>query len=120
MNQGVERSTVERTKLEVEAAADGVAEIAVEDTQHDRNRTFLRFLVGAEDFADHDGSLDVDHVVLGEHRDGAGMFHPGSVERGAQRRIADDHRDVLLGCLGEVAIGLVAFDHHHRVAGVLE
>ena len=82
--------------VEAEAVRDRRAERAVVDPQHDGHVG----TVGAgrrarsEHLVQHDPGLDVDHVVLGQHRDRAGVVDARRLQRLAQCRVAEDHRHV--------------------------
>ena len=106
--------------VEAEPAPDGLTQLAVVDPQHDGNPPAVRRLVGTDHLPQHEGRLDIDHVVLGQDRDGPGVLDVGGVQRGSQGGVAEDDRNPQFGRLLQVAVGLVAFDHRHRATGLLE
>ena len=92
---------------------------AVVDPQHHRNigPDDLGHHPGPQHLAQHDPGLDVDHVVLGQHRHRAGVVDAGRFQRLAQRRIAEDHRHLEFGRRRQEAVVLVALDHRDVVSG---
>ncbi len=99
MNHGAARFDCGAHVFEAEALRDRRAERAVVHPQHDRHvgPVDLRQSARSEHLVQHDAGLDVDHVVLGQHRDRAGFVDAGGFQRLAQRGVAEDHRHVEFG-----------------------
>ena len=106
--------------IEVEAVADGGAQSPVVDTQDDRNPGTLGCLRRVGQLPQDQAGLDIDHIVLGQYRDRAGVFGPGRGEGCAQGGVAGDDQNLQFGGGGQVPVVLVALDDRDRVAGVLE
>ena len=87
--------------------------------QHQRNigSVWLGCESVTQHLAQHDPGLDIDHVVLGQHRYRAGLIDAGRFQRLAQRRVPEDDRHVEFGRRRQEAVVLVAFDDCDVAAG---
>ena len=101
---------------------DGRAQCAVVDAQHERHTLMLGrpHPPRAQPLSKHDARLDVDHVVLGQHRHRDGVVDAGRVECGGQRGVSEDHRHVEFRGRREEPVAGIAFDDDDVVARGLQ